>query len=276
MILASVSGLSTKADEAGVIALPGKIGVFWSNQNTHDDYFAVHPDSAAPGSSWTQEIAGTGGAFADDHFNLKLASDGRLFAAVKTSFNSSSQIQIGLLVRSAAGVWSSLQRVWLRSESNPTRPMLMLDESANRVERLVGEPRTFDFEPQAHWDLGTALGILDFERAAKIAGARFAVYRGAAARLERALATFMLDLHTGEHGYTEIIPPYLANDATLLADLRALRVVERSYGVRLDSPRGINGHGDCATALAIALHVAKSNTSRLANATAARRLITYP
>jgi seryl-tRNA synthetase len=91
------------------------------------------------------------------------------------------------------------------------------DENANRVERVVGEPRAFDFEPRTHWDLGTALGILDFERAAKLAGARFAVYRGAGARLERALATFMLDLHTGEHGYTELIPPYLTNDASLVA-----------------------------------------------------------
>ena len=91
------------------------------------------------------------------------------------------------------------------------------DESANRVERVVGEPRTFEFEPRTHWDLGTALGIFDFERAAKLAGARFAVYRGAAARLERALAAFMLDLHTVEHGYTELIPPYLTNEASLIA-----------------------------------------------------------
>jgi seryl-tRNA synthetase len=91
------------------------------------------------------------------------------------------------------------------------------DETANRVEREVGSPRTFDFEVQAHWDLGSALGILDFERAAKLAGARFAVYRGAGARLERALAAFMLDLHTTEHGYLEMIPPYLTNDASLLA-----------------------------------------------------------
>ncbi len=92
-----------------------------------------------------------------------------------------------------------------------------IDESANRVERVVGEPRSFEFEPRTHWDLGTALGILDFERAAKLAGARFAVYRGAAARLERALAAFMLDLHTVEHGYTELIPPYLTNEASLIA-----------------------------------------------------------
>jgi seryl-tRNA synthetase len=91
------------------------------------------------------------------------------------------------------------------------------DESANRVERTVGTPRAFGFEPKTHWDLGTALGILDFERAAKLAGARFAVYRGAAARLERALAAFMLDLHTTEHGYIELIPPYLTNDASLFA-----------------------------------------------------------
>jgi seryl-tRNA synthetase len=91
------------------------------------------------------------------------------------------------------------------------------DESANRVERVTGAPRVLGFEARTHWDLGTALGILDFERAAKLAGARFAVYRGAGARPERALATFMLDLHTGEHGYTEIIPPYLTNDESLFA-----------------------------------------------------------
>ncbi len=91
------------------------------------------------------------------------------------------------------------------------------DESANREERRVGEPTSFDFEPQAHWDLGPALGILDFERAARLTGARFTTYLGLGARLERALANFMLDLHTGEHGYHEIIPPYLVNAETLYA-----------------------------------------------------------
>ena len=78
-----------------------------------------------------------------------------------------------------------------------------------------GEPRTFDFEPKAHWDLGAALGIIDFERATKMSGARFAVLTGAGARLERALTAFMLDLHTREHGYTEVQPPVLVNTATL-------------------------------------------------------------
>jgi seryl-tRNA synthetase len=78
-----------------------------------------------------------------------------------------------------------------------------------------GEPRTFDFEPKAHWDLGAALGIIDFERATKMSGARFSVLMGAGARLERALIAFMLDLHTREHGYTEVQPPVLVNAASL-------------------------------------------------------------
>ncbi|MCL5671396.1 MAG: serine--tRNA ligase, partial [Acidobacteria bacterium] len=85
----------------------------------------------------------------------------------------------------------------------------------NQEIRRWGEPRKFDFEPKAHWDLGPALGILDFERAAKIAGARFAVYSGVGARLERALANFMLDMHTREHGYTEVLPPFIVNSASL-------------------------------------------------------------
>lgn len=78
-----------------------------------------------------------------------------------------------------------------------------------------GEPRQFGFEPQAHWDIGPRLGILDFERAAKVTGARFAIYFGAGARLERALINFMLDLHIREHGYTEVLPPFLVNSASL-------------------------------------------------------------
>jgi seryl-tRNA synthetase len=89
------------------------------------------------------------------------------------------------------------------------------DESANRCERAVGTPREFDFEPKAHWDLGPALGILDFERGAKLTGARFTVYFGAGALLERALINLMLDLHTREHGYTEVLPPFVVNDQTL-------------------------------------------------------------
>ena len=90
-------------------------------------------------------------------------------------------------------------------------------EADNVVVRTWGEPRTFDFEPQAHWDLGPALGILDFERATRMSGARFSVLLGAGARLSRALVDFMLDLHTREHGYVEVVTPYLVNRASLEA-----------------------------------------------------------
>jgi seryl-tRNA synthetase len=81
--------------------------------------------------------------------------------------------------------------------------------------RRCGEPPHFDFEPKAHWDLGPELGILDLERAAKVTGARFAVYWDLGARLERALISFMLDVHTREHGYTEVLPPFMVNSASL-------------------------------------------------------------
>lgn len=89
------------------------------------------------------------------------------------------------------------------------------DEDANEEVRKWGEVKTFDFEPKPHWDLGTDLKILDFERGAKVARSRFLFYKGLGARLERALYNFMLDLHTSEHGYEEVIPPYLANDDAL-------------------------------------------------------------
>jgi seryl-tRNA synthetase len=81
--------------------------------------------------------------------------------------------------------------------------------------RRIGTPPAFSFPPKAHWDLGPELGILDFERAAKITGARFAVYWGLGAKLERALINFMLDVHTREHGYTEVLPPFIVNSASL-------------------------------------------------------------
>jgi seryl-tRNA synthetase len=89
------------------------------------------------------------------------------------------------------------------------------DASDNVEIRRVGMPRQFDFAPKAHWDLGPELGILDLERAAKITGARFALYWGLGARLERALINFMLDVHTRHHGYLEVLPPFLANSQSL-------------------------------------------------------------
>lgn len=85
------------------------------------------------------------------------------------------------------------------------------DESANREERRWGTPPEFTFKPQPHWDLGEQLAILDFERAAKVTGARFVFYKGWGARLERALINLMLDVHTREHGYMELLPPFMVN-----------------------------------------------------------------
>ncbi|MBV8199289.1 MAG: serine--tRNA ligase [Acidobacteria bacterium] len=90
------------------------------------------------------------------------------------------------------------------------------DETANRIERVVGEPPSFAFAPRPHWELGQALGILDFERGAKLAGARFTVSFGTGALLERALIGLMLDLHTRAHGYTEVLPPFIVNRAALI------------------------------------------------------------
>jgi len=89
------------------------------------------------------------------------------------------------------------------------------DETDNPVIRTWGEIREMNFVPRPHWEIGEALGILDFECAAKIAGSRFALYRGPGAKLERALISFMLDIHTREHGYTEILPPFMVNGASM-------------------------------------------------------------
>jgi seryl-tRNA synthetase len=92
----------------------------------------------------------------------------------------------------------------------PNSPIGDSDED-NRVYRVWGDPKKFDFEPKAHWDIGSDLNILDFERATKIAGTRFTVYMGAGARLERSIINFMLDLHTTEHGFTEVLTPFMVN-----------------------------------------------------------------
>ena len=109
-------------------------------------------------------------------------------------------------------MWLSLAKVpnLLRDEVPLGR-----SEADNVVVKSWGVIPEFDFHPRPHWELGESLGILDLERASKLSGARFAVYRGAGARLERALASFMLDLHTGRHGYTEILPPFMVNSKSL-------------------------------------------------------------
>ncbi len=115
----------------------------------------------------------------------------------------------------------------------------------NAEVRRIGEPRKFDFAPKDHVDLGAQLGLLDFEAATKIAGTRFAVMTGAIARLHRAIAQFMLDVHTGEHGYTEVYVPYLVNAASLYGTGQLPKFKEDLFAV----PRGAaGGHGDAGDA----------------------------
>ncbi|MBX7257794.1 MAG: serine--tRNA ligase [Candidatus Hydrogenedentes bacterium] len=113
-------------------------------------------------------------------------------------------------------------------ESVPVGP----DESANRLERKWGEPPSFDFEPRDHVELGEKLGILDFEGAAKVSGARFTVLKGAGARLERALTSFMLDVHTREHGYTEILPPFMVLGSSMEGAGQLPKFAEEAFTVR--------------------------------------------
>jgi seryl-tRNA synthetase len=108
-------------------------------------------------------------------------------------------------------------RLALASVPNLTRDEVPTgtSESDNAVVKTWGEPKNYDFAPKPHWEVGEGLGILDLERATKLSGARFAVYMGAGARLERALANFMLDMHTQKHGYTEVLPPFMVNSKSL-------------------------------------------------------------
>ena len=101
-------------------------------------------------------------------------------------------------------------------------------DADNAVVRVVGQKPVFDFTPRAHWELGERLGLLDFERAAKVTGARFAVYRGLFAKLERALVNFMLDVHTSR-GYTEVLPPFLVNRASMTGTGQLPKFEEDSY-----------------------------------------------
>jgi seryl-tRNA synthetase len=116
-----------------------------------------------------------------------------------------------------AAALDDAMRFSLASIPNLTRDEVPTGQSEadNAVVKTWGEKRAFDFEPKPHWELGEQLGILDLERAAKLSGARFAVYMGAGARLERALISFMLDLHTTGHGYTEVLPPFMVNSKSL-------------------------------------------------------------
>ncbi len=120
--------------------------------------------------------------------------------------------EIKVLDAQVSEVEAKLQDALLNVPNTPNPEVQIGEDDSDNVElRKWGEPREFDFEYKAHWDVGVDLDILDWERAAKISGARFTVYKGMGARLERAVINFMLNLHTEEHGFTEILPPFMVN-----------------------------------------------------------------
>jgi seryl-tRNA synthetase len=106
----------------------------------------------------------------------------------------------------------------------------------NRIERVIGEPANFDFQPKPHWEIATQLGLLDLEAATKISGSGFIVYRGQGAKLQRALINFLLNLHTTEHGYTEISPPFLVRRESMVGTSQLPKFEEDMYRVEEEPP----------------------------------------
>jgi seryl-tRNA synthetase len=145
----------------------------------------------------------------------KLRAEGKDISAVQQESRAMGE-RIAALDEKAKAVDESFRELMAGVPNVPHESVPVGNSADDNLEiRRWGQPRQFDFEPKPHWDLGVELKILDLERAAKIAGARFAVYWGMGARLERGLINFMLDVHTREHGYTEVLPPFLINSASL-------------------------------------------------------------
>ncbi len=152
-----------------------------------------------------------------------------LMAALKTSGEQVKALDVRL-----REVETELERHALALPNFPADGVADGDASANRVVRTWGTPPTFDFQPKPHWDIPAAQGLLDLPAGAKLTGSGFPVFRGMGARLVRALASFMLDLHTREHGYVEIAPPYVVNRATLTGTGQLPKFEEDLYAITAD------------------------------------------
>ncbi len=141
--------------------------------------------------------------------------------------------RIGALDQEVAAVDASLQNILLTIPNLPDESVTKGKDSADNPEiRKWGEAPKFAFPAKPHWEIGEKLGILDFPRATKISGSGFILYKGAGARLERALINFLLDLHTGEHGYTEVFPPFLINRSAMIGTGQLPKFEEDMYRLR--------------------------------------------
>jgi seryl-tRNA synthetase len=161
----------------------------------------------------------------------KLRAAGQDISAIQEE-SGSMRDKIAALDEKAKAVDDAFRDLMAGVPNIPHESVPVGKSSDDNVEiRRWGEPRKFDFEPKAHWDLGPELKILDLERATKITGARFAVYWGIGARLERALINFFLDVHTREHGYTEVLPPFLINSASMFGTGQLPKFKEDSFKI---------------------------------------------
>jgi seryl-tRNA synthetase len=145
--------------------------------------------------------------------------------------------QISALDRELATLETEQNDLLLRIPNAPHESVPVGKTSAdNRIERVVGEPAKFDFQPKPHWEIATQLGLLDLDAATKISGSGFIVYRGQGARLQRALINFLLNLHTTEHGYTEISPPFLVRTECMVGTTQLPKFEEDMYRVAEEPP----------------------------------------
>jgi len=141
--------------------------------------------------------------------------------------------RVSVIDAEVAGLDEKLQQILLMIPNLPHESVAVGKEAADNPEiRKWGEAPKFAFPPKAHWDIGEQLGILDFARAAKISGSGFILYKGAGARLERALINFLLDLHTGQHGFTEVFPPFLINRNAMIGTGQLPKFEEDMYRLR--------------------------------------------
>jgi seryl-tRNA synthetase len=145
--------------------------------------------------------------------------------------------QISALDRELAGLETEQTDLLLRIPNIPQDSVPVGKSVAdNRIERVVGAPAQFDFQPKPHWEIATALGLLDFDAATKISGSGFIVYRGAGARLQRALINYLLELHTTQHGYTEVSPPFLVRGESMVGTSQLPKFAEDMYRVDEEPP----------------------------------------
>jgi len=174
-----------------------------------------------------------------DDLKAKRNSDSRLIGEYKRQNKDVSEIlkmmdqsksRISEIDNELNSLDEKIKEILLKTPNLPDKSLpIGKDDSANLEVRRWGEVRKFDFTPLSHWDLGAKLGLFDFERAVKVAGPRFTFYKGAFARLERSIAMLMLDTHSQEHGYTEILPPYLVNTDSMYGTGQLPKFAQDAY-----------------------------------------------